>query len=221
MTIPKVICFAGARGAGKDTQAQLLIKYFGQRSLSSMYLPLARPLKDLVRDLFGASSLQLWGTDVQKGELLVCGKTVREVMQQTGIFLRGVDPMCLLRWWDTAYQEADLQDPTHSKYCFVTDVRYPNEAAYLREMRGACVIHLLRAPYGDTTETECALNTVETNAFTLEIDNRNQTVEETHKLILSELLRLYPMSQCFKVHDVSQLRPASGCDKRGEKGLPA
>lgn len=57
-----IVCFSGKKGSGKDTAADVWVKYFNESVMGSFYkVSLADPLKRFCQLVFGFTSETLWG----------------------------------------------------------------------------------------------------------------------------------------------------------------
>lgn len=132
-TKPKMIGIAGRAGSGKDTVANYLIKEFGYTTYT-----LADPVKDgvlvMLRHL-GVRWEHLWG-DKKEEIIPAIGKSGRQLTQLLGTEW-GRDMVDIDLWVKTA--EARVSDWSGR---VLTDVRYENEAAFVR--RHGKLIHLHR-----------------------------------------------------------------------------
>ena len=129
-----LIGLAGPARSGKDTVANAITAVYlkGVETYAFAY-----PLKEAARVMFGFDDDQLHG---DKKELQTqFGKSPREIMQLLGTeFGREmVDPNLWLKRMHDLYKKTN-------KYLFlVTDVRFENEAEYIRNL-GGTIIHVSR-----------------------------------------------------------------------------
>lgn len=165
-----IVGLSGRKGSGKSTVGAFLVQHMpGAREIT-----FARELKELTVRLFGARPEQAWGTNEQKNERLSCGRSAREVMQRLGHGLREIDENVWVRAWRTSvlgFWQVAGPGPV-----VVTDVRYPNEMAAIREL-GGVVIRLTRVPYPeDVHASETALDAAKFDAV---LDNTRLDAEAT------------------------------------------
>jgi len=144
----KVLGITGARRAGKDTFAQLLtdvalpkcvVKYAFANALKS-------DLSELFQERFNADIYTLEG---DKKELL------RPILISYGCVWRDIDP---LHWVKTVTENIDKWKAMTQNSVFhcVTDVRFKNEAQYLKEKYGEefALISITRTDGPEPTEEE-------------------------------------------------------------------
>lgn len=119
-----VVGICGAARAGKDTVADFLCNTMGYEKL-----PLARALKLEVMDLIYSQYGDV-GLDLLDDE-----KVMRVLYQVWGGFKRNLDP---LYWIDAMSTRAHLP-LTLGKGIIVPDVRFRNEAAWIKQMNGVLI----------------------------------------------------------------------------------
>lgn len=163
----RVIGLVGAKGSGKSTAYQGLTRY--------QVCPLASPLKKMLSAL-GLPYESIHGADKEKPLDMLYGKTARHAMQTLGTEWGRQhigENFWLDRWWDAA---RTYISGTLWRYVIVDDVRFLNEATYLRN-KGATIIRVVRPGYtgdGHASETEQANIVVDATL------NNVGTVEELH-----------------------------------------
>lgn len=142
----------GKKGSGKDTVAHFLAKrYCVERTA------FAAPLKEAAQVIFGLSDRQVNGTIEDKETVDPrWGLTPREIMQRLGTEVgRGICEDVWVRRCRQRIEESarprfvggvDLSggERRGTKHWAITDVRFPNEAAMVRDLGG--VIVLVRRP---------------------------------------------------------------------------
>ncbi len=130
----KLIGLVGKKGAGKSTAAGAFN--------NAAFVPFALPIKTML-ERFGVPYGCLFGDAKEEPLEMLCGKSARYAMQtlgtQWGRDMMG-DSFWLDAWWRWAkpYIVAQSYD-----YLVVDDVRFLNEAAYLKA-RGATLIRISR-----------------------------------------------------------------------------
>lgn len=114
---------AGRAGSGKTTAAGMLAAILADRGYTSRLTGFAAALKQLCRD-------SGWN-----GRKDPAGRTL---LQAVGQAARAIDP----DHWITALAESITDDePWAPDVVIIQDVRYPNEAAWIRR-RGGTLVHL-------------------------------------------------------------------------------
>jgi hypothetical protein len=136
----RLIGLAGRAGSGKDTAGEYLAKNYMME-----HTFFAKPIKEGCRVMFGLTDEQLYGS--QKETVIPeYGCSPRQIMQWAGTeFGRNlVHPdiwlMRVRHVWDAIQATAD---ETFHGGLVVTDVRFENEAALIREL-GGTVVHVVR-----------------------------------------------------------------------------
>ena len=134
-----IVGFGHRRRVGKDTLADLVRKHLAMNSdLHAERVSFARRLKQTAYKLFRYAGLQDpdWydaHPEMREIPLPEIGKSPRDLWIEMGNRLRDVDPDIWIRnaLDDPPRPEADV--------VLVSDVRYPNEAAYIRKRLGLLV----------------------------------------------------------------------------------
>ncbi len=147
-TDPVLIGLCGAAGSGKSATADILCREYGF---------VAAAFADTLRDMLCAMLTDqgidhAWVTEPRLKERPTpqLGVSGRQLMQTLGDWGRGLDA----NWWvDALARRIGLAEglppgtaPVHDRIV-ITDVRYPNEAAWLRQ-RGGVLVHLSRDSAG-------------------------------------------------------------------------
>ena len=143
-----IIGLCGLAGAGKDTAADLLVKHHGFVKLS-----FAAALKDVVAALFGWDRAMLEGIGAESrawreredvwwaAKLGKPGFSPRRALQEVGTEVLRV------HWhddvWKLALERKLAAEIERGGHIVVTDCRFPNDIAMLRE-RGAVIVHICR-----------------------------------------------------------------------------
>ena len=128
-TRPKVIGFAGFKGAGKTTAALMVMR----RSFACEILSFAGPLKTFVGNLFDFSNDQLYGDHKEVIDSR-WGVTPRQVLQHLGT--EGVRHLVPDFWVKKMAMTID----THHNDCtiLIDDVRFPDEIKFVKS-RGTLI----------------------------------------------------------------------------------
>lgn len=161
----------------------------------------ADKLKEYCQDMFGFTWDNLNGTGDQKNSPshLKWGQvpdkfrkqyqktktdimSFRDVLVVFGTICRDIDPDCLVR---ACTKKIDNEG---SKFCIITDGRYPNEIEPVQK-RGGLVIYLTRNPKNFDHNSETALDkeNFDHSKFDLVLDNSNMTIGEQNKAIFEYL----------------------------------
>lgn len=139
---------SGKRGSGKDALASKLI------ALGWEKVSFAGELKQRVRDDFNLTVEHTDGSlkEVPCGYINDEGKelTPRDIMTTCGQYYRSIDPMF---WVKSAFRRVTKNEIEGIRKLVVTDVRFPNEANFLRQ-HGAIMIRLNRYPALNIYKTE-------------------------------------------------------------------
>lgn len=130
-----IVGLTGHAGHGKDTAGQYLRMRLEEEGLRPVLHAFADPLKKALAEMTGLS-VETLDAYKRTGEALPgYGIPVRPVLQQLGDFVRERNPQWLLLRAKQSMRNAEQEaaslsgDPVH----IWTDVRVPNEAAFLRE----------------------------------------------------------------------------------------
>jgi hypothetical protein len=119
-----VVGICGAARAGKDTTADFLCKTMGYEKI-----PLAKALKLEVMDLIHSQYGDV-GPD-----LLDDKKVMRVLYQIWGGYKRNLDPS----YWIEAVHNQGMPHLTQGRGIIVPDVRFRNEAAWIKQMNGVLI----------------------------------------------------------------------------------
>lgn len=170
----KIIGITGKMGAGKDTIAAAMIT----EDPSVRRIALADALKRTAMDLCDLSYEQVFGSQAQKAEVDGrWGKSPRQILQELGTgvgrslhrnvwvrqMLRDMDAwerhqrawvLTNTQRWELAYHGLKEDSPQRHPIWVVPDVRFPNEAAAIRDAGG--VILKVRRNYRSKDVQSCA-----------------------------------------------------------------
>ena len=129
-----LIALCGRAGSGKSTVAKFLAEKYGAKTHS-----FARPLKGIVKDFFGFTDEQVYGTQAQKETVDPrWGMSPRQALQKLGTD-------CIRKhlgddvWRDAVLDKIDYSDDSIH---VIEDCRFQNEAAGIRE-KGGVVVKLI------------------------------------------------------------------------------
>jgi predicted kinase len=123
----KIVGLSGKASSGKTFVANYLAEHYGYT-----HLALAIPLKNLCKEHFELTDEQVHGKlkEVVDGRY---GKSPRQILIDTGRFYRSIDPM----FWVKKLRAEILNTLQAQTHIFViSDVRFPNEAAWIRTYGG-------------------------------------------------------------------------------------
>lgn len=138
MHLPPIIGLTGLAGTGKDTVALMLSDQLTDRDLHCYILPLAEPIKAALRT-WGVPPAYLEERALKEAPLPGWGvhgqpATPRALMQEVGGMGRAIDES----FWLNILARRVLGLP-HGWTVIVPDVRYDNEAAWVRGNEGVIV----------------------------------------------------------------------------------
>lgn len=169
----QIIGVCGRKRHGKDSVGRVLRDHFGYTCTA-----FADPLKRVVMSLYGLSWDQVFGEDAEKEAVIErWGLSPRQIMQRFGTEVgRGVHPDTWIRnTLDNIHSAVSgrgawLRDDAHRefihcwtaapKHWVVTDVRFPNEAAAIREAGGQ-VWTIVRPSLGVSTDEHASEKSVD------------------------------------------------------------
>lgn len=174
-----IIGISGQKGSGKTTVANHLHRKID----GAQILPFAFKVKQISQECYGASAIQVDGTEAQKNSDTPCGLTGRQLMQNIGTAMRSIWPDVFVHTWESEVDRIWAEEGMSP--IIVPDVRFVNEVEKIKAM-GGIVIRLKRRPYQDNHESETALLTYK--KFDLVMDNTNQTEDETCMAVLDYCL---------------------------------
>lgn len=124
-----IIGLSGYKGVGKTSAADYLVRYRGFKKLS-----FSTRLKELSRILIPEfTETMLFGNEKEVSQSFITDHTPREFMERLGEFMR---------FWRNTYWLDIIKNGVENNHNFnivIDDVRYPNEAEYLRKLDGILV----------------------------------------------------------------------------------
>ncbi len=143
----KLIGLTGFAGSGKDTVAEMLLDEYSGYSCA-----FADPLRRAASEVFGLTHEQMTDREKKEAEVPYWGKTPRQILQ-----LLGTECMRDVFGGDVWVKRADMQleclkgmdarEEIGSDLVVFTDVRFPEEARFIRE-HGGVVVNVIRAGIG-------------------------------------------------------------------------
>lgn len=145
----KIIGLTGRAGSGKDTISDHLVFTYGFIKVS-----LAEPLRYGIAAMFGISSEEMAGRESKEAVIDWIGKSPRQLLQTLGTEW-GRNQVADDIWLRVAGRRIDMIQQnaryTGAKGVVVSDIRFANEAAWLRGI--GTLAHVIRAEtclQGDT-----------------------------------------------------------------------
>lgn len=186
---PLIIGLVGRAGAGKDTVADRLCDKHGFERHA-----FAEPIKDMLTALLtgiGVDYAHLFERHLKESPVPGLGISGRRLMQTLGTeWGRSLDPDL---WVKAAAMTLGLHDlpassPIHDRLV-ITDVRFPNEAAWLQSM-GANLIRVWReTPDVATHESEQHVNSLPCELCLLNNGTVNNLYDQVDDLVADLLSR--------------------------------
>lgn len=141
-----IVALAGEKGSGKDTSGEYLVEKY-----DFIRLALADPLKEACRHIFSFSDEQLYGSEKEVMDPL-WNHAPRKLFQKIGTELlrEQLPKMCTHITSDIwgkslaiRLYKKYMEDPENNNKFVVTDVRFPNELAYVEKL-GAISVKIIR-----------------------------------------------------------------------------
>ena len=130
----RLVGLMGKKGHGKNALAEAIRERSADRAVE---LAFAGPLKSAAGMIFHLNTRQLHG-DMKEEEDPRWGKTPREIMQLFGTEVgRAIDPDVWIKSARIAVEAVWKRDP--KVIVVITDVRFQNEAEFVRGLRGLLV----------------------------------------------------------------------------------
>lgn len=180
-----IIGIVGVAGSGKTTAANFLRDTHGYRRV-----PFADPLKKMIEALgYGRDLLDGPARAKEVPLKAFNGRTLREAMQTLGTEWGRAqfgDDFWVNQW------EAAVKDPQQYPHVVVDDVRFPNEAAKIREL-GGVIIRLHRDKAGASVGASHASEQVDLIEPDVTILNNSEDVRilygQIYRILEQEFLR--------------------------------
>ena len=132
-----IIGFCGFKGSGKSTAAARAFNVVcggyddHRRRLRATQRSFASPLKKTCGRLFGLSHDQLYGDEKETVDPRY-GKTPRQILQEVGSFFRDT-------YGDGFWIDVLDRQRSNNEITIIDDVRYPNEADFVRKSSGVVI----------------------------------------------------------------------------------
>lgn len=166
MTKPFLIGLTGHAGSGKDTVRNILEARHDFDGIA-----FADPIRDMLTALLGSCDITTdWLTDRELKEKPIpeLGLSYRQMAQQLGTeWGRSLSERL---WLDIAARKVELCKSFGSEGVVISDVRFPNEAAWIKAQGGA-VWKILR-PGIDPVRAHASEDLISTLPYDYVIDNR-------------------------------------------------
>lgn len=176
---PKIIGLTGKAGSGKDTSLNILKEYLGENLI---HLTFAGPLKEGIAKTFFTDPNILMDQDLKK---TYCSEpykgqkiTWRQVMQQVGDFYR--DNFGSDFFVNIMRRQLD-EHFSFNTYICITDVRFDNEAALIKEYGGFIVSIDRDTNVNDTHKSE---QPISNNYIDYHVDNNGSIEHLGQQLIM-------------------------------------
>ena len=119
-----IIGLSGKKQSGKTTA----VNYLKRKYPEAKEFQFAKGLKDIVKNCFGATDVQVNGTDVDKRQLLFCRKSSRELLQLVGTdWFRKIDDNCWVNYLASQVAKTD------NSLIIISDVRFKNEVNWIEQ----------------------------------------------------------------------------------------
>ena len=164
-----IVGLLGSKGHGKSTAADYLVKEFGYVELS-----FARPLKNIVKEVFTMSEDQVNNPDYKEKIDERWGVSPRELLQVIGtdLFRDGLRTACPSleskdSIWITNLKYRLEALPTGSRVV-ISDVRFPEEATFLQSL--GCILLRIQRPSISDTATTRTQHASETQSANIVVD---------------------------------------------------
>ncbi len=129
----RIIGLAGSAGSGKDTVAVMILD-----QVSGASLAFADPLREAARAIFGLTELQMTDRVLKEQVVPYWGLSPRQILQRLGTeCVReqfGYDT-----WLKRARLRLEALQDSSAGVAVFTDVRFPNEAQWVRDQGGVVV----------------------------------------------------------------------------------
>lgn len=187
MNTIKLIGLCGFKQAGKTTVANML------KNKGFYELSFAAPLKEACRAMYGLSDEQLYGEQKEQIDPY-WGVTPREILQRFGTDVMRKNASVVIpemkednMWIEVANRKIkELRKSGEVRKVCVSDVRFPNEAEWIRQQGGT----VIRIDRGDNHSEDA--HESEQIAFVADYDLDNSgTLQETERNLCSLLSCIY------------------------------
>jgi len=177
----RIVAFGNQRQVGKNLAAQLLTTnlQIHYPTLRVKSVGFADKLYFVCSDLFGFPSKSFYEANPQEKErecIFNTDLSVRRVLELVGTYMREIDPEV---WIKRVIPKEELD------ILFITDLRFDNEANYLRDNFDTLLVHIIRK-----TGLPPCTSDIGISDYTgwLEIEN-NGTKREYNDLLMQELFK--------------------------------
>jgi hypothetical protein len=178
----KVIAFGHKRRVGKNKACELLNSYLRTKgsSLQIQTASFAYSLKKTCDDLFNTGTPEYYETYPKHKEdvLKHLDKSPREVWIEFGNYARSIDSLVWIRKVFKDYKNTDI--------LLISDLRYPNEAKYIKSIGGYNILLDRDVPKTDDV-ADTALDGW--NGWDLKLDN-NSDLKALYKLLIETVVPL-------------------------------
>lgn len=183
-----IIGVSGLARSGKDTLAEYIQNKL--KDYKVIIMPMAKPLKEGCRYMFGFDDRHLYG-ELKETYMDEYGKSPREIMQLIGTEF-GREMICNDIWVKINYRYyTELQKKYNNLIFIVPDIRFPDEADYIRSKGKLIFIDRKSAGLKGSTSKHKSEN----NDFRLEsdlsIDNNKELCDyykEIDKFITNHII---------------------------------
>lgn len=176
MTKPLLIGLTGYAGSGKDTVREILEQQHGIDGLA-----FADPIRDMLSALFDTCGVgDEWMTqrDLKERDIPAIGASYRKMAQLLGTeWGRAIDPDF---WLKIAGAKIAMYQKYDSQGVVISDVRFPNEAAWIKE-QGGVIWHILR-PGIDPVRAHASEALIKDLPYDYVIDNRGSIEDLGHSV---------------------------------------
>lgn len=143
-SMKRIIGLHGRKGVGKSSAAAYLAQKYGYKELT-----FASPLKRACKELFDISPSQMNGTQEDKERIDdFWGISPRQMFQEVGTAIRNLGRNIFTR-----AVEKQISESIDNELIVVSDVRFPDEAALIKE-KGGYIISIERDSAEDEHESE-------------------------------------------------------------------
>lgn len=153
-----IVGLVGKKRSGKNTAADFICETVSGYGLSVRQFAFADEVKKICGSLYGLSERQLYG-DLKEVPDQKWGLSARQILQKFGTEVaRQVHP----ETWIRVVMDRDI--PAHkADVSVITDVRFPNEADFIRSRGGVLVrIERPQAVFSDSHSSETEMDSIST-----------------------------------------------------------